>query len=199
MRLSTARHYPLAAKQTAAFVQLNSNEAKNVFRSPPQPPAFTHQLFAFVSSSIRLWLRGAGHPVPVVEATPRPARWKFPIRVASSMSKRFSEGRPAASAHRDQRIRANILIGQRCRTAWSLRPSRDFRILDGVPLPSVWDVYLPIFSCSAIDRPRARRFMPRQMISQPSPELAERPACFGSVSPLLCVHSMRTLRPLVAG
>jgi nucleoside-diphosphate-sugar epimerase len=125
------------SERSSLFRAVNVEGSKNVFRAAVSAGVTT---IVFVSS-ITAYGVVAGHPVPIVETTPRVRQADFAYAACKFDVEAFlDEVEPHHPDIAVSRIRANVLMGRRMqhllgdvlRIGW-------IPDLDGVPLPIVWD------------------------------------------------------------
>jgi len=177
------------SERSDAFRAVNVDGSKNVFRAAASAGVET---IVFVSS-ITAYGVVPGHPVPIVETTPRVRQADFAYAACKFDVEAFlDEVEPRHPDIAVSRIRANVLMGRRMqhllgdvlRIGW-------IPDLDGVPLPIVWDEDVADLLVLAL-RHRARgAFNATADELLPSPELAEKTGA-KAVRPwrvLLAIHA----------
>jgi UDP-glucose 4-epimerase len=177
------------SERSDLFHEINVEGSKNVFRAAASADVTT---IVFVSS-ITAYGVVPGHPVPIVETTPRARQDDFAYAACKFDVEAFlDEVEPQHPDIAISRIRANVLMGRRMphllgdvlRIGW-------IPDLDGVPLPIVWDEDVADLLVLAL-RNRARgAFNATADDLLPSPELAERTGA-KAVRPwrvLLAIHA----------
>src|SRR5262249_7905975 len=127
-------------------------------------------------SSITAYGVVPGHPVPIVETTPRVRQDDFAYAACKFDVEAFlDEVEPQYPDIAVSRIRANVLMGRRMphlladvlRIGW-------IPDLDGVPLPIVWDEDVADLLVLALQRRARGAFNATADELLPSPELAEK-------------------------
>jgi UDP-glucose 4-epimerase len=159
-------------ERSDAFRSVNVEGSKNVFRAAASAGVKT---IVFVSS-ITAYGVVPGHPVPIVESTPRVRQNEFGYAACKFDVEAFLD--QVEPQHPDiaiSRIRANVLMGRRMphllgdvlRIGW-------IPDLDGVPLPIVWDEDVADLLVLALQRRARGAFNATADELLPSPELAEK-------------------------
>jgi nucleoside-diphosphate-sugar epimerase len=159
-------------ERSAVFRAVNVDGSKNVFHAAVTAGAKT---IVFMSS-ITAYGVVAGHPVPIVESTPRVRQADFAYAACKFDVEAFlDEVEPRHPGVAVSRIRANVLLGRRMqhllgdvlRIGW-------IPDLDGVPLPIVWDEDVADLLVLAMRRHARGAFNATAEQLLPSPELAAR-------------------------
>lgn len=159
-------------ERSPAFRAVNVEGGKNVFRAAAAAGAKT---IVFVSS-ITAYGVVSGHPVPIVETTPRVRQADFAYAACKFDIEAFlDEVEPQYPDIAISRIRANVLMGRRMphllgtvlRIGW-------IPDLDGVPLPIVWDEDVADLLILTMQRRARGAFNATAEEPLPSPELAAR-------------------------
>jgi len=162
----------IGGERTAAYRAINVAGSENVFRAAAAAGVST---MVFVSS-ITAYGCVAGHPVPIVETTPRRRQAEFAYACCKFDVEAFlDQVEPQHPEMAISRIRANILIGRKMphflglvlRIGW-------IPDLDGVPLPIVWDEDVADLLVLALNRRAHGAFNAAAEDLLPSAELAER-------------------------
>jgi nucleoside-diphosphate-sugar epimerase len=177
------------SERSDAFRAVNVEGSKNVFRAAASAGVTT---IVFVSS-ITAYGVVPGHPVPIVETTPRVRQHDFAYAACKFDVEAFlDEVEPRHPDVAISRIRANVLMGRRMqhllgdvlRIGW-------IPDLDGVPLPIVWDEDVADLLVLALKRRARGAFNATADELLPSPELAERTGAM-AIRPwrvLLAIHA----------
>jgi nucleoside-diphosphate-sugar epimerase len=160
------------SERSGVFRAVNVEGSKNVFRASASAGVKT---IVFVSS-ITAYGVVPGHPVPIVETTPRMRQDDFAYAACKFDVEAFlDEVEPQHPDIAISRIRANVLMGRRMphllgdvlRIGW-------IPDLDGVPLPIVWDEDVADLLVLALRRRARGAFNATADELLPSPALADR-------------------------